>query len=80
MTVLELAAQAASNIDARAKKIKARTVALYAVAAIPFIVGFTLYFTWRALWLVVSWIFAAGAEGFEAAKQAGGKKGGPWAT
>lgn len=78
MTVLEVAAQAASNIDQRAKTIKARTVAIYAVAAIPFIVGFVIFFLWRALWLTVTWIFSAGVEGYEMAKKIGAKKGDPW--
>lgn len=77
MTVLDVVAHAGERIESRAKDLTFRKVALTLIAAIPLMIGFAVYFVWRALWTAVTWIFAAGVEGWEMAKAVqAGRKGG----
>jgi hypothetical protein len=69
VTVVSAWAQAASRIDERARTLKARQVALFVVAVVPLIAGFVAFWVWRAVWLVVSWLWAAVLEGWETGKR-----------
>lgn len=69
MTVLELWSSVSSNIDERAKRLSARQVLLFLIAVIPLSVGFLAFYSWRVLWAVVSWVWAAGIEGWETGKR-----------
>jgi hypothetical protein len=76
VTILEVAGRASERIESRAKDLTFRKVALTLIAFIPFMIGFAVYFVWRAVWTAITWIFAAGAEGFEIAKDVqSGRKG-----
>jgi len=76
MTILEVAGRASERIESRAKDLTFRKVALTLIAIIPLIIGFAVYFVWRAVWTAITWIFAAGVEGFELAKDVqSGRKG-----
>lgn len=62
-------AQAVSRIDERARTLKARQVALFVVAVVPLIAGFVAFWVWRAIWFIVSWLWAAVLEGWETGKR-----------
>lgn len=68
MTVLDVAARTSERIESRAKDLTFRRAALTIIAAIPLLIGFAIYFVWRALWTAITWVYAAGVEGFELAK------------
>lgn len=75
MTVLELAARATERIDERSRDLKPRVVALTLIALIPFCVAFVIFFAWKIVWTVISWLWAAGLEGWETAKSLNTKDG-----
>lgn len=76
MTILDVAGRASERIESRAKDLTFRKAALTLIAVIPFLLGFAIFFAWRALWTAITWIYAAGVEGFELAKDAhSGRKG-----
>jgi hypothetical protein len=66
---MEMWARASSNIDERAKTLSARQVLLFVIAIVPLVIGFAVFWIWRALWLAVSWVWAAGIEGWELGKR-----------
>lgn len=88
MTVVSLLAdwsKATERIDERAKKIQPRRVALLALAAIPFVVCFLIYFAWKFVWTIFTWFGAACVEGWTTAKnvegqRAAAKRGEPWVS
>ncbi len=75
MTVLEIAARAVERVDERSRSLRARTVALTLIAIIPFCVAFLIFFSWKIVWTVVSWLYAAGLEGWETARSMNAKDG-----
>ncbi len=68
VTVLEVWTRASSNIDQRAKTLSPRQVALFLVTVIPLTIGFVVFLAWKAVWSVVSWVWAAGIEGWDMGK------------
>ena len=42
---------------------------LFVVAVVPLIARFVAFWVWRAVWLVVSWLWAAVLEGWETGKR-----------
>lgn len=75
MTVLSVAARAVERVDERSRTLRARTVALTLIALIPFCVAFLVFFTWKIVWMVISWLYAAGVEGWDAARTMNTKDG-----
>lgn len=73
MTVLEAWSRASENIETRAKDLTFRQVALTLIAVIPFLLFFAAYYLWRVLWTAVTWLLAAGLEGWDAAKTKSGR-------
>lgn len=52
---------------------------------IPFTVAFLIYFAWRAVWTMISWVIATFVEGWDSAKQveakrAAAKRGEAWTS
>lgn len=73
MTVLEAWSRASESIETRAKDLTFRQVALTIVAALPFLIFFAVYYVWRFLWTVFTWLWSAGIEGWETAKKINGR-------
>lgn len=73
MTVLEAWSRASESIETRAKDLTFRQVALTLIAVIPFLLFFAAYYLWRALWTVITWLLAAGLEGWDSAKSKSGR-------
>lgn len=73
VTVLDILVRSGSNIDQRAKTYSPRQVALFLVAIIPLVIGFVIFWIWKAAWTVASWVWASGVEGWEIAKAASRK-------
>lgn len=73
MTVLEAWSRASESIETRAKDLTFRQVALTLIAIIPFLVFFAAYYVWKFVWTVITWLLAAGLEGWDAAKSKNGR-------
>lgn len=79
MTVLEVWGRASESIEARAKEVTPRQVALALVSIGPFLIFFAAYFVWKFIWTALTWTWSAGVEGWDTAKRMGQNRGEPWA-
>ncbi len=68
MASLVALGRVAERIETRSKDLHFRTVALTLIAVVPFTIAFLLCFAWKAVWTVISWLYAAGLEGWEQAQ------------
>lgn len=84
-TLVQSWTRTTERIDERAKKISPRQAALFVLMIIPFTVAFLIYFAWRAVWTMISWVIATCVEGWDSAKQveakrAAAKRGEAWTS
>jgi hypothetical protein len=67
-TILGRASRAVDQIDAEAKQLDPRKVLLTLAMVVPFVLGWLVGMTVRALWATFAWIWTAGVVGFRAAR------------
>lgn len=66
MVTLDLAraGQLVDRVNARAASVDWRKVLLFALMAVPFVVGFVAWYTVKSVGWVLSWLYAATIEGW----------------
>lgn len=67
-TLLGRASRTVDRIDAEAKQLDPRKAALTLLFFLPFVLGWLVGMTVRALWATFAWIWTAGVVGFRVAR------------
>jgi hypothetical protein len=69
-TVVGRLSRTVDQIDAESRQLTPSRVALTLLFVLPFVIGWLVGMTVRALWVTLAWVWTAGVVGFRAARPA----------